>query len=238
MKPLNTLVLTARPMTLGDVDALASWFDCIDDVLLFDRSAVVPASLEAIRESWKADLDPAAMPPKALWYIAEESSGRPAAIAGLRSINYLNGDALLAAFVSRHMRGRGVGVRLSAMVLDAGFTRMRLARVTSCYREDNAASAGILRSTGFCEEGRLRKALLANGRRHDLFVLGLLQEEWLARRDALNAELDDVTAVRFPGQGNEQYDWPRRERTDNLVRDLTARRERLEVAGRKGVRGP
>ena len=238
MKPLNTLVLIVRPMTHGDLDALAGWFDCIDDVLLFDRSAVVPASLEAIRENWKADLDPAATPPKALWYIAEDSSGRPAAIAGLRSINYINGDALLAAFVSRHMRGRGVAVRLAAMVLDAGFTRMRLVRVTSCYREDNAASASILRRAGFCEEGRLREALLANGRHHDLCVMGLLREEWLATREALNAELDDATALRFPGQGNEQYDWPRRERTDNLVRDLAARRERLEVAGRKGVRGP
>ena len=238
MKLLNTLVLNVRPMRLEDIDALAGWFDCIDDVLLFDRSAVVPASLEAIRENWKADLDPAAMPPKALWYIAEDPSGRPAAIAGLRSINYINGDALLAAFVSRHMRGRGVGVRLAAMALDAGFTRMRLVRVTAYYREDNAITATITRRLGFCEEGRLRKSLLAVGCHFDMVVMGLLQDEWLARRDALNDELDESTALRFPGRGNEQYDWPRRERTDNLVRDLAARRERLEVAGRKGVRLP
>jgi RimJ/RimL family protein N-acetyltransferase len=238
MKPLNTLVLSVRPMTLDDIDAVAGWFDSVDDVLLFDRSAIVPASLEAIRENWKTDLDPAAMPPKALWYIAEDESGCPAAIAGLRSINYINGDALLAAFVSRHMRGRGVGVRLTAMALDAGFTRMRLVRVTAYYRDDNAITARITRRLGFCEEGRLRKSLLTVGCHHDMVVMGLLQEEWLARRDALNGELDEATVLRFPGQGNAQYDWPRRERTDNLVRDLAARRERLEVAGRKAVRGP
>ena len=238
MKPLNTLVLSVRPMTLDDIDAVAGWFDSIDDVLLFDRSAVVPASLEAIRENWKTDLDPAAMPPKAVWYIAEDASGRPAAIAGLRSINYINGDALLAAFVSRHMRGRGVGVRLGAMALDAGFTRMRLVRVTAYYREDNAITASVTQRLGFCEEGRLRKALLTVGCHHDMVVMGLLQEEWLARRDALNGDLDDATVLRFSGHGNEQYEWPRRERTDNLVRDLAARRERLEVAGRKGVRLP
>ena len=238
MKSRKPLVLTVRPMTISDIDSLADWFDSIDDVSFFDRSAIVPASLDAIRENWKVDLDPAATPPRALWYIAEDASGRPAALVGLRSINYINGDALLAAFVSRHMRGRGVGIRLAAMVLDTGISRMRLVRVTAYYREDNAITARITRRLGFCEEGRLRKSLLAVGCHYDMVVMGLLQEEWLARRDALNGELDDATVLRFPGQGNEQYDWPRRERTDNLARDLAARRERLKVAGRKGVRGP
>jgi RimJ/RimL family protein N-acetyltransferase len=224
-------------MTLGDIDAVADWFASIDDVSFFDRSAVLPISLEAMRESWKADLDPASIPPKALWYICEEKSGRPAAIGGLRMINYINGDAVLPAFVARNLRGQGVGIRLVAMLLDAAFTRLRLVRVTTFYREDNVISARLTRRAGFCEEGRMRKALLANGCHHDMVVLGLLSEEWAARREELQAELDGDTVLGFPGAGNEQYDWPRRPRADNLVSDLAARRERLEAAGRKGVLG-
>lgn len=235
MKTPQPIVLSVRPMTTGDIDAVADWFDSIDDVSFFDRSAVVPMPLEAVRESWKGDLDPAATPPKALWYIAEDQSGRPAAIGGLRSINYINGDAVLPAFVGRHMRGRGVGIRLVAMLLDAAFTRLRLVRVTTYYREDNVISAGITRRAGFREEGRMRKALLANGRHHDMLVMGLLGEEWAVRREELQAELDGGTVLSFPGPGNEHYDWPRGQRPDNLVRDMAARRERLEAAGRKGV---
>lgn len=235
MKTRQPVVLNVRPMTMSDIDALAGWFHSIDDVSLFDRAAVVPTPLEAVRESWRSDFEPVAVPPKALWYIAEDQSGRAAAIAGLRSINYINGDAVLPAFVARQMRGRGVGIRLVAMLLDAAFSRLRLVRVTTYYREDNVVSAGIIRKAGFCEEGRLRKALLANGSHYDMVVMGLLCDEWAARRDILHADLDGDTVLCFPGPGNEQYDWPRGARADTLVHDLAARRTRLEAAGRKGV---
>jgi len=53
MKTRQPLVLSVRPMTIGDIDAVAGWFDSIDDVSFFDRSAVLPLPLEAIRENWK-----------------------------------------------------------------------------------------------------------------------------------------------------------------------------------------
>lgn len=235
MKPQKPVVLSVRSMTTSDIDTVAEWFDNIDDVSFFDRAAVVPAPLEAVRENWKVDLDPAAMPPKAVWYIAEDPFGQAAAIGGLRSINYINGDAVLPAFVARPMRGRGVGIRLMAMLLDAAFTRLRLVRVTTYYREDNAISARITHKGGFREEGRLRKAVLANGCHFDMVVAGLLREEWFARREHLYGELDSDTVLRFSGPGNEQYDWPRGARADNLVCDLAARRERLEAADRMGT---
>lgn len=235
MQTREPVVLNVRPMTISDIDAVADWFDSIDDVSFFDRTAVVPTSIEAVRENWKTDFDPAAMPPKALWYIVEDDAGRPAAIGGLRAINYINGDAVLPAFVGRHVRGRGLGIRLIGMLLDAAFTRLRLVRVTTYYREDNVISARITAKAGFSEEGRMRQALLANGCHYDLTIMGLLRDEWVARREGLQSELNGDVVLRFTGAGNEQYDWPRGWRPDKLVYDLAARRNRLEAAGRKGV---
>lgn len=225
------IILSVRPMTIADIDAVAGWFDSIDDVSFFDRNAVVPAPLDAVREQWREDFDCTSMPPKALWYIAEDPSGRPAAIGGLRSINYINGDAVLPAFVARHVRRRGVGIRLVAMLLDAAFSRLRLVRVTTYYREDNVVSAKITRKAGFREEGRLRKALLANGCHHDMVMVGQLHDEWLSRRELLHDELDRDTVLRYSGPGNERYDWPRGAMADTLVTDLTARRKRREASG-------
>ena len=42
MKTRHPLELGVRPMTIGDIDAVAGWFDSIDDVSFFDRSAVLP----------------------------------------------------------------------------------------------------------------------------------------------------------------------------------------------------
>lgn len=224
----NHVLLTVRPMGLSGLDAVAGWFDSLDDLSFFERSAVAPQSLEALRESWKADLVPT-MPPPACWYIAEEPSGRPAAIAGLRFINYINGNAVLAAFVGRHMRGRGVGTRIAAMLLDLGFDRLRLVRVTTYCREDNHQSAKVLAKIGFCEEGRIRKALLVNGRQVDVLVLGILREEWLACRDTLHQDLARDTVLSFAGPGNEQYAWPRERMADNVVPSLAARRNQARI---------
>jgi RimJ/RimL family protein N-acetyltransferase len=224
MSPLKSVVLGVRPMAIGDIDAVAGWFDSIDDVTLFDRNAVAPLPLEAVRESWKAEFDHVSLPPRALWYIAEDSSGQPAAIGGLRSINYINGDAVLPAFVARHLRRRGVGTRLVAMLLDVAFSRLRLVRVTTYYREDNLFSARITQKAGFREEGRLRRAVLANGRHLDTVVMGILRNEWLDRREDLHEELDGETVLRFSGQGNQQYDWPRGAMADNLVQINSAAR--------------
>lgn len=234
MKTDKPTVLNVRVMTISDIEAVAEWFGSMDDVSFFDRTALVPAQIEAVRDKWKADLS-AAMPPRALWYIAEDQQGRAAAIGGLRSINYINGDAVLPAFVGRHIRGRGVGIRLIAMLLDAAFARLRLVRVTTYYREDNEISARITAKAGFVEEGRVRKALLANGCHRDMMIMGVLGEEWGARREPLQTELDGDLVLRFPGAGNEQYDWPRERRADNLGRDKAARRGRLEAADRKGA---
>jgi RimJ/RimL family protein N-acetyltransferase len=128
-------------MTISDIDAVAGWFDSIDDVSFFDRNAVVPTPLDAVRESWKADLDPAASPPKAVWYIAEDRTGRPAAIGGLRIDQLYQRRCSAAGLRGPAPAGARCRIRLIAMLLDAAFTRLRLVRVTTYYREDNVISA-------------------------------------------------------------------------------------------------
>lgn len=138
MSTSDSLLLNVRPMTSGDIDAVAGWFDSVEDLSFFDRHAMAPLGIEGLRHSWTGELAPT-FPAKAFWCLAEEPSGRPAAIGGLRLINYINGDAVLPAFVARHVRGRGIAVRLGAMLLDVAFDRLRLVRVTTYYREDNPA---------------------------------------------------------------------------------------------------
>lgn len=87
-----------------------------------------------------------------------------------------------------------------------------------------------MRTLAFCEEGRIRKALLANGRHLDMVAVGLLREEWLARREMLHEELGRDTVLRFIGAGNEQYAWPRGAMADTLVMDLAARRKEAQFA--------
>ena len=200
----SPVVFFLRPMGLNDVDAIAPWFENLEDLSLFDRNSPAPMGLEALREYWKADFAAGPPPQKAYWYVARGPDGEPAAIGGLQSINYYHGDAVLPVFVARPMRGRGIGIRMIGLLLDLAFDRLRLTRVTTYYREDNEISARMIRKAAFSEEGRLRKAWHCNGSHLDTVVAGVLRDDWARRRDELRDTLDPKTILQFGTDAGER----------------------------------
>jgi RimJ/RimL family protein N-acetyltransferase len=201
-------IFTVRPMKMNDIDDIAAWFENLDDLSLFDRNSPAPMGLEALREYWKGDLAAAPPPQKAYWYIARGLDGGAAALGGLQSINYFHGDAVLPVFVARSARQQGLGLRMTCLLLDLAFDRLHLTRVTTYFREDNEISSRMIRKAAFCEEGRLRRAWLCNGRQLDMIVAGVLREDWMNRREALRGALDSQTILKFGADGSERYAWP------------------------------
>ena len=189
--------LFMRPMDLDDVDTVAGWLGDMDDLSLFDRRRALPLGKDALRDAWKADLS-AADVPTAYWFILEADDREPVALAGLHSISHIHGDSVLAILVSRQARERGLGLRIAIAALDMAFDRLRLHRVTTFFRSDNLRSERLTRRTGFQQEGRMREAWFGTGQFFDCIVVGLLREEWYARRTALLAELDGSIEI-VPG---------------------------------------
>jgi RimJ/RimL family protein N-acetyltransferase len=209
MTTVASCVLSIRAMELNDIDAIATWFDDPEDISLFERSSPVPIGREARRASWKEDLTASASSAKAFWYIACNGKGEPVAIGGLQAVNYFHGDAVLPMFVARQMRGKGIGIRMIGLLLDIAFDSLRLARVTTYYREDNEISAKLARRASFAEEGRMRKAWFYSGAHLDMVVAGVLREEWAKRRIVLQDELDANVALRFGSGTTDRLIWPK-----------------------------
>jgi RimJ/RimL family protein N-acetyltransferase len=202
MSPLAAKQFVMRPMNMDDVETVTEWLQDIDDLSLFDRSLTVPLGKEAVRDGWKADLAGAKCP-TAYWFIVETGDRTPVALAGLQAINYVHGDAVLPILVVESARGQGLGLRIAALLLDVAFDRLRLRRVTTFFRADNLRTERLTRRAGFQVEGRMREAWFVGGRHLDAVVVGLLREEWHARREALRAELGGDVAIVFgrPGAG-------------------------------------
>jgi RimJ/RimL family protein N-acetyltransferase len=183
-----------RPMNLDDIETITGWLQDVDDLSLFDRTLTLPPGKDAVQNSWKADFAEAKIP-TAYWFIVQTASGEPVAIGGLQSINYIHGDAVIPILVSKEARGEGLGLCISILMLDMAFDRLRLRRVTTYYRADNSRTARLIERAGFVEEGRLREAWLVEGEFLDCVVVGLLRDEWYARREALKGELDGSVEV-------------------------------------------
>ncbi len=185
-------------MGFDDVPTVAEWFWNFRDIAVFDRNLPVPVNLEAVRESWRTALE-YADPPRALWYVAEETDGDGKAaavgIGGLQSINYVHGDGILPLFIAEPARGRGLALALSVVLADMAFETLRLNRLTTYYRDDHAATQRIVERMGFATEGRTRQGWFADGVHRDIVQVGLLRSEWLDRRDTLKAELETSGAL-------------------------------------------
>lgn len=184
MATRSGLSFAMRPLAGDDIEQLAAWFQDFEDLAMFDRSGTIPVGPEAVAKLWREDLD-SAPPRKSYWYIAENDAGDALGICGIEGINYVHGDGILPLFVSKAMRGKGVGLELGARVLNLAFDSLRLRRISTFYRADNTATAGLIDKLGFAIEGTLRKAWFHKGDHVDIVVAGILCEDWATRRASL-----------------------------------------------------
>lgn len=74
--------------------------------------------------------------------------------------------------------GKGYGTDAMKIVLRFAFTEINLRRVTLSVFEYNPRAVRSYEKSGFRHEGRLRGALLRDGKRWDMFYMGILNEEW------------------------------------------------------------
>lgn len=184
MAPETSEKITWRPLGLEDISRISEWFWDFDDVALFDRTLPVPTSVDALRESWSKSIE-YQKTPCGYWFIAESEAGKPLGIAGLESVNYIQGDGVMPFFVAKEFRNRGLASAMAVSILDLAFKRLRLHRVTTFYRADNAATQRALHKLRFSDEGTMRQAWFVQGERKDIVIAGILASEWIANREQI-----------------------------------------------------
>ena len=80
--------------------------------------------------------------------------------------------------------GRGFGTEAAELMLWLAFERMGLHRVGLSVFAFNERAIRSYTKAGFVEEGRLRSAIARDGGYWDEVLMGILRDEWLARRAA------------------------------------------------------
>jgi len=79
-------------------------------------------------------------------------------------------------------RGRGYGQEAVRLMLDYGFTRLGMERITANTLDLNTGARRSLERCGFVLEGRERRAVYLNGEMHDRLCYAILREEFMAQR--------------------------------------------------------
>ncbi|MFT7212399.1 MAG: RimJ/RimL family protein N-acetyltransferase [Granulosicoccus sp.] len=198
-----------RPIEITDANSIADWFQQLEDISIFDRQLPLPQNhteVTTLVESLITDQEKE----KCKWFITENKDGTAVGVTGLENINMLHGHATLPMFIAAPWRRSGLGVRMASMMIDLAFKQLRLHRIATMHRADNAPSQALLSRLGFKQEGIARQSWFAQGNHFDLINAGLLKEDWLKVRIQLLQELSHSVVVNLGPNASTDWCWPGR----------------------------
>ncbi|TFK40556.1 acyl-CoA N-acyltransferase [Crucibulum laeve] len=82
---------------------------------------------------------------------------------------------------------KGYGEEASRFVIDYGFRSLGLHRISLGVFEGNDRAIALYRRLGFVDEGTLRKQLWKDGGWWDVYLMGLLEDEWATAQKSTTA---------------------------------------------------
>ena len=111
--------------------------------------------------------------------------------ASIQWIDWANGNGFLRMGIgAAEDRRKGYGTQALQMLLRFAFAELNLYRVSAIVPEYNAAAIALMKKFGFLHEVSRRKSLERDSRRWDLYVFGLLRDEWQYATQAAITEVE------------------------------------------------
>lgn len=99
---------------------------------------------------------------------------------GLDVVNWSGRDAFVGLGIGEtEYWGKGYGTDVMNILLRFAFMEINLLRVSLTVFEYNPRAIRSYEKAGFRHEGRVRKVLNKEGRRWDVFCMGILRDEWM-----------------------------------------------------------
>lgn len=111
--------------------------------------------------------------------------------AAIQWIEWSNGNGFLRLGIgTAEDRRKGYGTQALGMLLRFAFAELNLFRVSAIVPEYNEGAIALLKKFDFLQEVCRRKSLERDGRRWDLYVFGLLRDEWQVRNQPVFAQAE------------------------------------------------
>lgn len=106
------------------------------------------------------------------------ADGEPVGTVGLVYEDGVVASAELGYWVAPDHHRNGYGSEAAELLVEYGFAQRGLHRIQARVFEFNDASRRLLEGVGFVHEGTRREAHFVNGEYQDVYVYGVLSEEW------------------------------------------------------------
>lgn len=169
--------LYLRPMEMEDRDHFTQWFNDPEANRFLNRDFPLHAEEE---EKWIHELGN--RKDQLVLVMVLKDGDRPIGSIGLHGIGLPDRRAELGiAIGEQELWGQGYGREAIGLVLGHAFGRLGLHRVFLHVVAANERGARCYEACGFRKEGELRDARFRDGKFHDIWMYGILEDEVRAR---------------------------------------------------------
>ena len=186
MLDIQTQLFESQDLRLGPIDhekdpeIESKWTHDSEFMRLMETDPARPLSAAMIKKQYEK-LEKKVEEDKNLFHfmIRLKADDRLIGKAVVQWIEWTNGNAFLRLGIgAAEDRRKGYGTQALQMLLRFAFAELNLFRVSAIVPEYNDGAIALLRKFGFVQEVCRRSALERDGRRWDLYVFGLLRDEW------------------------------------------------------------
>ena len=186
MFDIQTQLFEGQDVCLGPIDhekdpeIESKWTHDSEFMRLMETAPARPMSAAMVKKQYEK-LEKQIEENKNLYHfmIRAKADDRLMGKASIQWIEWANGNGFLRIGIgAAEDRRKGYGTQALRMLLRFAFAELNLFRVTAIVPEYNEGAIALLQKFGFVQEVCRRKSLERDGRRWDLYVFGLLSEEW------------------------------------------------------------
>jgi len=186
MFDIQTQLFESQDIRFGPIDhekdpeIESKWTHDSEFMRLMETGPARPMSAALVRKQYEK-LEKQIEEEKNLYYftIRAKANDRLIGRAAVQWIEWANGNGFLRLGIgAAEDRCKSYGSQALRMLLRFAFAELNLFRVSAIVAEYNEGAIALLKKFGFVQEVCRRKSLERDGRRWDLLVFGLLNDEW------------------------------------------------------------
>lgn len=153
-----------------------AWYNDTSFLRLYDVVSAFPKSeiqlQEMLSDTRKSD-------DKYLFAVKTIEEDKLIGVTGFENILWNNGTAWVYIGIGdADLRGKGVGREALALTMEFGFQELNLHRIQLNVLSYNKPAIALYERLGFKREGVYREFIHRDGKRHDMYLYGILRKEW------------------------------------------------------------
>jgi len=175
-----------REIKASDVSETSNYYRWMNDpevTRYFEYTGLFPVSVEQLLERVTSSIKNPDIVPLAITLPTDGEEPVHIGTVRIGPINWLHRFSEIMITVDRPYWGKGYGTEAVKLMRDYAFNRLNLHKLTAHAYVANKASVRVLEKAGFIIEGIHKNQFLLNGEYTDIFLLGMINPNHVARKE-------------------------------------------------------